>query len=146
VHLAPDAFVVFGVANHDRDTFRTWDGGAVPSVVFEIPSNTTRRDDTVTKRAVYQDVWEGNEYFLFDPLEDYLDPSLQGFRRVRGEFQPIPANADGSVPSRRLGLSLSRTGAQLTLRDTATGAMVLTEQEAEIARLKAELDSLKKRK
>jgi hypothetical protein len=32
------------------------------------------------------------------------------------------------------------------LRDTTTGAMVFTEQEAEIARLNAELDALKKKK
>ena len=31
-HLAPDGFVVFGVPGHDRETFRTWEEGAVPSV------------------------------------------------------------------------------------------------------------------
>lgn len=103
-------------------------------------------DDLRTKRAIYQDVWEVDEYFLFDPLEDYLDPSLQGFRRVRGAFQPIKANKDGSLNSRRLGLTLSRDGDQLRLHDTVTGAMVLTEQEAEIERLKAELAALKKKK
>lgn len=145
-HLAPDAFVVFGVPNHERETFRTWAEKSVPSVVFEITSKTTRREDTRTKRAVYQDVWEVDEYFLFDPLEDYLDPSLQGFRRVRGAFQPIKSNKDGSLASRRLGLTLSRHGDQLRLHDTATGEMILTEQEAEIARLKAELAALKKKK
>jgi Uma2 family endonuclease len=145
-HLSPDAFVVFGVPNHDRETFKTWEEEAVPAVVFEITSKTTRREDTGTKRAVYQDVWEVDEYFLFDPLEDYLDPSLQGFRRVRGAFQPIRPAKDGSLASRRLGLSLSRGGERLTLRDTATGAMVFTEQEAEIARLKAEIDALRKKK
>jgi Uma2 family endonuclease len=132
-HLSPDCFVVFGVPNHNRQTFRTWDEGAVPSVVFEITSRTTRREDTRTKRAVYQDVWEVDEYFLFDPLEDYLDPSLQGFRRVRGVFQPIRPAKDGALPSRRLGLTLDRDGDRLRLRDSATGATILTadEQRAE---------------
>lgn len=152
-HLSPDCFVVFGVRPHNRETFRTWDEGAVPSVVFEITSKTTRREDTRTKRAVYQDVWEVDEYFLFDPLEDYLDPSLQGFRRVRGAFQPIKAGKDGSLASRRLGLTLSRDGDRLRLHDTATGETILTaderrvaERDAEIAKLQAELAALKKKK
>jgi Uma2 family endonuclease len=109
-HLSPDCFVVFGVPNHNRDTFRTWEEEAVPAVVFEVTSKTTRREDTRTKRTVYQNVWEVDEYFLFDPLEDYLDPSLQGFRRVRGAFQPIKPNKDESMSSQRLGLTLFRDG------------------------------------
>lgn len=152
-HLSPDCFVVFGVPARNRDTFRTWDEGAVPSVVFEITSKTTRREDTRTKRAIYQDVWEVDEYFLFDPLQDYLDPSLQGFRRVRGALQPIKPNRDGSLVSRRLGITLTRAGDQLRLHDTATGGTILTteerravEAEAEVARLRAELAALKKKK
>jgi Uma2 family endonuclease len=145
-HLSPDCFVAFGVPSHRRDTFRTWVEGVVPSVVFEITSKTTRREDTRIKRAIYQDVWEVDEYFLFDPLEDYLAPSLQGFRRVRGVFQPIKAGKDGSLTSRRLGLILERDGDRLRLRDSTTGETILTEQEAEIERLKAELAALKKKK
>lgn len=152
-HLPPDCFVVFGVPNHRRETFRTWEEQAVPSVVFEITSRTTRREDTRLKRAIYQDVWEVDEYFLFDPLEDYLDPSLQGFRRVRGVFQPIKPAKGGSLVSRRLGLILERDGDRLRLRDSATGETILTQQEAtiarrdaEIAKLQAELAALKKKK
>jgi Uma2 family endonuclease len=152
-HLSPDCFVVFGVPNRRRDTFRTWEEGAVPSVVFEITSKTTRREDTRLKRAIYQDVWEVDEYFLFDPLEDYLDPSLQGFRRVRGAFQPIKPNKDGSLASRRLGLTLGRASDLLSLHDTATGETILTaderriaERDAEITKLQAELAALKKKK
>ncbi len=132
-HLSPDCFVVFGVPNRRRETFRTWVEGAVPSVVFEITSRTTRREDTRTKRAIYQNDWDVDEYFLFDPLEDYLEPSLQGFRRVRGAFQPIKANKDGSLASRRLGLTFARDGDRLSLHDTATGAKVLTADEQRTA-------------
>jgi Uma2 family endonuclease len=157
-HLAPDCFVVFGVPNHNRDTFRTWDEGAVPSVVFEITSKTTRDEDTETKFAVYQNVWRVDEYFLFDPTEEYLSPSLAGYRRVRGGLQPVRLTK-GRLTSRALGLTLSRDGQQLRLHDTASGVMLLTPKQqvaksdaekdqmvAENARLKAELDSLKKRK
>ena len=155
-HLAPHAFVAFRVGNHEREVFKTWEEKAVPSVVFEVTSKTTRREDTRTKRAVYQDEWAVDEYFLFDPREEYLDPPLQGFRRVRGVFQPIPPNDGGSLPSRRLGLTISRDGQYLRLRDTATNATILTpkelaeqraaEAEAEVTRLKAELAALKKKK
>lgn len=152
-HLSPDAFVAFRVSNHERETFQTWVEKAVPSVVFEITSKTTRREDTRTKRVVYQDEWAVDEYFLFDPREEYLDPPLQGFRRVRGRFQTIPPNADGSVTSQRLGLTISRDGQHLRLRHTATGETILTEAEAkiaerdaEIARLRAENAALKKKK
>jgi Uma2 family endonuclease len=155
-HLAPDAFVAFEVGNHERDVFKTWHEQAVPAVVFEVTSKTTRREDTRTKRAVYQDEWGVDEYFLFDPREEYLDPSFQGFRLVRGAFQPIPANADGSLVSRRLGLTLFRDGHHLRLRHSATGETILTPQElaeraaaealAEVARLKAELAAQKKKK
>ncbi len=166
-HLAPDGFVVFGVPTHDRDTFRTWAEGAVPSVVFEITSKTTRRDDTETKFAIYQNVWRVDEYILFDPTEEYLSPSLAGFRRGRGGLQPIKLNKDGSLTSRRLGLILERDGERLRLRDSATGETILTADEqravessrraakaeaekdqmaAEIDRLRAENAALKKKK
>ena len=145
VRLAPDGFVAFGVPPDDRRAFKTWEEGTVPTVVFEITHPKTRREDLVTKRAIYQNEWEVDEYFLFDPLEDYLAPSLQGFRRVRGAFQPMKM-AKGKLTSRALGLTLERGGERLVLRDAQTGALVFTEQEAEIARLKAEIEALKKKK
>ncbi len=155
-HLSPDAFVAFKVGTHERDVFKTWEEKSVPSVVFEITSKTTRREDTRTKRAVYQDDWAVDEYFLFDPREEYLDPSLQGFRRVRGAFQPITPNVDGSFGSQRLGLTITRDGRRLRLHVTATGETILTAQElaerqaaealAELARVQAELAALKKKK
>lgn len=166
-HLSPDCFVVFGVPSHNRDTFRTWEEGAVPSVVFEITSKTIRSDDTETKFAVYQNVWRVDEYILFDPTEEYLSPSLAGFRRGRGGLQPIKLNKDGSLTSRRLGLILERHGERLRLRDSTSGETILTADEqravessrraakaeaekdqmaAALARLKAELAALKKKK
>lgn len=153
VRLAPDGFVAFGVSPDDRKHFMTWEERTAPSVVFEIVSRSTLHDDLRTKRAVYQDVWEVDEYFLFDPFEDQIDPSLQGFRRVRGAFQPIKPSKDRSLVSRRLGLILDRDRDRLRLRDSTTGATILTEaetriaeQDAEIALLLAENVALKKKK
>jgi len=128
--LAPDGFVVFGVPNHRRETFKTWDEGAFPSVVFEFTSRTTRKEDLVTKFKIYQDIWKVQEYFLFDPREDYLDPSLQGFRLVRGKFVAM-SHVDGSLTSTALGLTLTRDREFLVLTDTRTGQLVRTDEERE---------------
>lgn len=152
VSLAPDGFVVFGVPPGDREVFKTWEEGAFPAVVFEFTSKTTRREDQRTKFAVYQDIWKVKEYFLFDPLGDYLDPPLRGYRMNRGELRSIKPTG-GVLTSRSLGLNLEHEGARLVLRDPTTGAEVLTPAEAErdaalaeVARLKAELAAVRKRK
>lgn len=150
--LAPDCFVVFGVPNRKRRSYKVWREGRYPDVVFEFTSARTQDQDLGNKLDVYQDVWKVKEYFLFDPLEEYLDPSLVGYRMARGELQPIRP-AKGTLTSKVLGVTLSRDGTQLRLRDAATGADVLTAAErradaaeAEIVRLKAELAALRKQK
>ena len=157
--LAPDGFVVFGVPKRTRRSYRVWREGRYPDVVFEFTSARTQDKDLGDKFDTYRDVWKVKEYFLFDPLEEYLDPSLVGYRLVRGEFQPIKP-VKGTLTSKALGLTLSRDGARLILRDTTTGAEVLTaaEQraakaerraaaaEAKAARLEAELAALRKQK
>jgi hypothetical protein len=79
-----------------------------------------------------------SEYFLFDPTEDYLDPPLQGFRLVGGDYIPIEPIA-GRLPSQVLGLHLERDGTRLRLFDPATGRRLLTRLEArEAAERRAE--------
>ncbi|MFO0849645.1 MAG: Uma2 family endonuclease [Gemmataceae bacterium] len=164
--LAPDCFVAFGVPNRVRDLYRTWEEGVFPTVVFEFTSRKTRRDDLTTKFAVYQDVWRVKEYFLYDPYAEYLKPPLRGFRRSRGRLMPLKPSG-GSLTSATLGLTLTPDGARLQLCDAATGAELMTlaelaaaneraartaaderaaAAEAEVARLKAELAALRKKK
>ena len=67
-----------------------------------------------------------DEYFLFDPYEEYLDQPLQGFRRDRrGKLRPIAPDADGSVFSKRLNLKVSRDGRMLAYHDGETGERLL---------------------
>ena len=136
--LSPDCFVAFGVEKGRRDTFKTWVEGVSPAVVFEFTSRSTRDNDLVKKLAVYQDVWKVSEYFLFDPREEYLNPSLQGFRRDRrGKLRPIAPDAGGGVFSERLNLTMLRDGVMLTYRDEATGKL-LTDANGHLARVEAE--------
>ncbi len=147
--LAPDGFVVFGVPNHERPLFKTWQEGAFPSVVFEFTSRTTATDDIEKKFAIYQDVWRVKEYFLFDPTEDYLDPSLLGYRLTEGDFEPIPL-VKGKLVSGELGITLERDGRNLNLRSTKTGKPLpipmekrAASAEKAAAKYQAELEQVK---
>jgi Uma2 family endonuclease len=81
--VAPDVFVVHGVAKGERRTYRLWDEGQPPRVVFEITLRGTRLEDLGTKRAVYA-MLGVQEYVLYDPLGEYLRPPLQGYRLQEG--------------------------------------------------------------
>ena len=142
--LAPDCFVAFGVPPGDRRIYKTWEEGRFPYVVFEITSKKTKHEDQVTKFAVYESIWNVKELFLFDPTEDYLRPSLIGFRMSQGKLKPIKP-ASGRIASKELGITLERDGTRLRLFDSPTGEEVLTPAEAEAARLRKELDELRRK-
>ena len=127
-HVSLDCMVVFGVPKHERLNYLTWEEGKGPDVVFEITSKTTRREDIDTKLTLYRDVLKVKEYFLFDPFEDYLRPSMQGYRLRAGAYQPIRPKA-GRLPSRLLGLHLERDGAELRLWNPETGVWLPTSNE-----------------
>ena len=116
-----------------------------------------RQDEDQNKELVlYRDVLKVRESFQFDPTEDYLKPPFQGHRLVDGKHGPIVA-LDGRLPSQVLGLHLERDGTQLRLYDPRAGRRLPTRQEAllavqaqladkdaENARLRAELEALRR--
>ncbi len=139
-HVSPDVFVVLGVGMRLRDHYLMWEEGKGPDLVIELTSKTTRSEDVKKKMDLYRDVLRVAEYFLFDPLQDYLRPSMQGFRLVEGRYEPIEA-VDGRLPSEVLGLHLERAGSELRLLDPATGRWLLTpEERAEAERTRAEAE------
>jgi Uma2 family endonuclease len=148
-HLAPDVFVVRGIPKHERLNYLVWEEGKGPDLVIELTSKSTRREDQTTKRDLYRDVLRVSEYFLFDPLAEYLDPPLQGFRLVAGEYAPIDPR-DGRLPSEVTGLHLESRGRALRLYSPELGLVLPTpaermaEAEAEVERLRAELESLRR--
>ena len=149
-HLSPDVFVVKGVGRRQRPNYLIWQEGKGPEVVIELTSRTTREEDIEDKYELYQDTLRVPEYFLFDPLGEYLRPPLQGYRLSRGRYQPIKP-VEGRLPSKVLGLHLEGFGQDLRLYDPATKQWLptpeeaLTKAEAEIDRLRRELDELRRR-
>jgi len=140
-HVSPDVLVVRGVSKvPQRLNYITWEEGKAPDVVIELTSKTTRSEDVKKKKALYRDVLQVPEYFLFDPLQDYLRPSMQGFRLAEGEYVSIEPR-HGQLRSEVLGLSLGREGNALRFFDPRTGRRIPTTRErAERAEARAEIE------
>ena len=140
--VAPDVFVVFGVENRDRRSYKTWEeNNQTPDFVLEITSKTTRSKDQGAKKGIYAFLGV-REYFQYDPTGDYLNPQLQGLHLVDGNYFPVATNTlpDGTVslPSQVLELELRLEAGKLRFYNPATGQTLLTHEEEASARQAAE--------
>lgn len=103
---APDIMVAKGVdATIKRRTYKLWEEKVSPCFVVEITSGSTKREGIVTKPALYAQLGI-NEYFLFDPLHEYLDEQFIGYRMVNGEYTPIEPDPEGNLYSETLEILL----------------------------------------
>jgi Uma2 family endonuclease len=147
-HVSPDVFVVRGVAQRQRPNYLLWEEGHAPRFVIELTSSSTRKNDTGKKLRLYRDVLKVREYFLFDPMGDYLTPSMQGWRLVKGAYQEIRPLV-GRLPSLTTRLHLERDGKELRLWNPETKAWLPTARErvagAEQARDEAETENARLR-
>ena len=126
---APDIMVIKGVSHtEERRSFKLWVENRVPSVIFEITSPKTRRDDAVVKLELYARLGV-TEYFLFDPLREYLNPPLQGHRLVDGRYVALEPGPDGGLESVELGFEVRGMGRRIRLIDPATGKIVPSFEE-----------------
>jgi Uma2 family endonuclease len=137
--VVPDNFVVFDCDPSDRRTFKIWEEGRVPDVVFEITSQSTSQEDLVKKPLIYEAMGV-REYFLFDPTASYLKPALQGFRLTEGRLVLMEPSAD-ELTCETLGVNLRLSGNDLLLIDAVTGDRLLTEAEAN--KVKAEEEGVR---
>lgn len=136
--VAPDVFVVKGVGKQIRRTFRVWEeGDRRPCLVIEVTSESTQEEDMVEKMGKYARLGV-EEYFLFDPLGEYLSPPLQGFRLVKGRYFGIPLEKDGSLVSQTAGVVLRRENGRARLVNAATGEPLPYVEELEGLRRAAE--------
>ncbi len=127
-HVSPDVLVVKGVPKRRRPNYLMWQEGKGPDMVIELTSSSTRAEDTKKKFLLYQDTMRVPEYFLFDPLGDYLDPALRGYRRQRGKYTAI-CEVEGRLPSKVLDLHLEAAGEDLRLFNPASGQWLTTLDE-----------------
>ncbi|NJO14495.1 MAG: Uma2 family endonuclease [Thioploca sp.] len=92
-------------------------------------SKQTGSADLTTKYQLYERLGI-KEYFLFDPLGEYLQPNLQGFTLVKRHYQALSLSVEGELISWELGLILRSQGDLLRLVDSYTGQMLATSCES----------------
>jgi Uma2 family endonuclease len=128
-HVSPDVFVVHGIPKlPPRRRYLVWEERKAPDLIIELTSTSTVDEDQERKFALYRDVFRVQEYFLFDPLGECLEPRLQGFRLRRGEYVPI-RRLKGRLPSKVLALHLEPDDWELRLYDPKTNRWLLTPPE-----------------
>jgi len=107
LRVAPDIAVVFDLPTTKPDSYKIWESGQVPSVIFEITSKSTQSQDQGFKKDLYESLGV-EEYWLFDPRAEWLNPPLQGYRLVNDFYTPILNTTSAS-----LGLRLELNGYEL---------------------------------
>ena len=144
--IAPDTFVVFGMSQSDRLSYKIWEeGGKAPDFVLEITSKGTVTKDRELNPIIYRDLGV-KEYFQYDPTGEYLKPkSLQGVRLEHGVYLDITAsilpNNVLSLPSEVLGLDLHLYPDKgFRFYDPLTNQILRTYSESEQDRFQAELE------
>jgi len=145
MRVAPDVMVIFDVAAGGRDNYKIWEEGQVPAVIFEITSKGTQDVDTGIKRELYAQMGV-QEYWLFDPKNEWVKGQLQGYRlNDDDEYDRIN---DGQ--SLVLGLRLSIEDKKIALHRLDNGEKLpfpseLAEQVAQERQAKQELEVLLQR-
>ena len=139
--VAPDVFVVLGAENRPRHSYLLWQEPKGPDFVLEITSASTREKDQGPKRETYRRLGV-REYWQYDPTGDYLAPPLQGLELIGGRYERLPAEklADGTLrlQSEVLGLEVRQEAEGLRLYDPATRSYLLSSDEEQQGRLRAE--------
>ena len=139
--VAPDAFVVFGAEDRQRQTYKLWEEPKAPDFALEVASPKTWRDDEGRKRVLYERLGV-REYWQYDPTGENLGVRLKGHRLAGGVYKPQPVmeSVDGTLilHSETLGLELRVKGDDMYFLDPVTGRRLRGLREAETACLAAE--------
>lgn len=140
----PDFFFVWGATpNPLRPYWAVWEEkGLLPSVIIELLSPSTAKEDLTTKKEVYQNVLRTPEYYCYDPDKQ----SLHGWDLKKGrKYEPLELDERGWIFSEELGLWLgtwegtfSQSPATWLRFFTPGGKVVQLKEEFEEQRAEAE--------
>ena len=137
VSVAPDVFVVFGVEDYKRMSYKVWEEGKGPDFVLEVASPNTWEEDVKRKPGIYANLGV-REYFLFDPMGEHYAPRFQGYRLVEGRYERLTTvesiDRTLTMHSDVLGLELRAKGEEMRFHDPATGETLLSHAETDAAR------------
>lgn len=142
--FSPDVMICFGVSDNTRRIYKLWEEKQFPQVIFEFSSRKTWGDDLNKKWFLYQQ-FGVKEYYTFDPEYDYLPEPLIAYRLKKSELKQVSVKK-GRILSEELGLEIVDTGKGLRLFNPKTKEFLKTllEADAEISRLREEIERLKK--
>ncbi|AFY53177.1 hypothetical protein Riv7116_0583 [Rivularia sp. PCC 7116] len=122
LRVAPDVMVIFDVEPGGRDNYKIWEEGKVPSVVFEMTSKGTQKQDIEQKKLLYEQL-EVQEYWLFDPKGEWIEEKLRGYRLQGESFQLItdsrsePLKLRLTIEDELIGCYREDTGEKLLIPD-----------------------------
>lgn len=86
--VAPDVIVFFDIPTGMRNNYKMWEEGQTPSIIFEITSASTYEQDWNFKKTLYEQIGI-QEYWLFDPLGDWISGQLRGYTLdAQGVYEP----------------------------------------------------------
>lgn len=125
--VSPDTMIVKGVPKKERNIYKIWEE-ATPSVVFEIASRSTWKNDRVDKRLLYESLGVA-EYFVYNPQYPKRLPALLAFRMsAKNALEPVEV-VKGRVFSQELNLELVDTGDTLRFFDPIVNELLPTNAE-----------------
>ncbi|MDW8104018.1 MAG: Uma2 family endonuclease [Armatimonadota bacterium] len=106
--VAPDVYVVFGVPKRPpRPTWKVWEEGKAPDVIFELTSRSTAGEDLERKYRLYQRLGV-KEYIMIDVTREYLIEPILLHRLAGNEYEQVPNERPNDrewwVTSEQLGL------------------------------------------
>lgn len=99
IRVAPDVMVIFDVTPGGRDNYKIWEERSVPKVIFEMTSKSTKDEDKIFKKNLYEQLGV-QEYWLFDPKGEWITEQLIGYRLQDGIYQKITDNLSQSLQLR----------------------------------------------
>lgn len=131
--------VIFEVEPGGRDSYKIWEEGQVPAVIFEMTSKGTQAEDQTFKKTLYEQLGV-QEYCLFDPKGEWIKEQLQGYHlhgetyelMSDGRSQPLQLRLE--IEGKLIGFYREDTGEKLLIPEELTVAL----QQETLARQQAE--------
>jgi Uma2 family endonuclease len=160
LRVAPDVMVIFDIAQQPYDNYKIWETGKIPSVIFEITSESTQAHDQLKKRELYESLGI-LEYWLFDPKGEWIPEKLRGYRRQANlpakteDLLVYEAINDGwsqvlglrlEVEDSRIGFYRQDNGEKLLIPSELAAALQQETHRAELAKERARQAELEAQK
>jgi Uma2 family endonuclease len=130
LRVAPDVMVILDIPQQPYD--KIWETGKIPSIIFEMTSESTQAHDQLKKRELYESIGV-LEYWLFDPKGEWIPEKLRGYRRQANlpekEEDSLVYEAIADGLSQVLGLRLEVEGSLINFYRQDNGEKLLIPSE-----------------